>query len=161
MGEVQTNLQILIEALEKKINYMQEINHYTKEQERLLKEDEVNYKLFNNIMDNKQVRIDKIAELDAGFKPTFGRIQGVLNTQPEIYKEEIIRMKELIKVIGDIGVDIQVLERRNKVQFDSKAGRTKNKVKTYRKNKKAATNYYDNIKKQNKSGNSYFFDSKK
>lgn len=161
MYNVKINLQILIESLVKKIGYMQEINQYTKEQERLLKEEEVNYKQFNNIMQNKQVRIDKIVELDDGFEPAYERVRGALNTQPKLYKEEISKMKELIKEISDLGVEIQVLERRNKMQFDTKTISSKNKVKTYRRNKTAVTNYYDSIKKQNKDDNSYFFDSKK
>lgn len=140
---------------------MKEIKQYTKEQERLLNEDEFNYKLFNNIMDNKQIRIDKIVEIDDGFVPMFERVKGILNSQPKLYQQEIKKMQQLIQRISDISVNIQASEQKNKLLFDNKIVAYKKQVKIYRNNKSVVTNYYDNIKKQNKSNGSVFFDSKK
>jgi adenylate kinase family enzyme len=161
MNDIKINLKVLIESLERKIIALKEIAYYTKKQEDLLRAEELDFRAFKNIMKNKQVRIDKISQLDEGFKPAYERIQGALNSQKDLYREEIEQMKTLVKEIGELSVAVQVLEGRNKQKFDMKASMVKSKMKDFRQSKQVVASYYDNIKKQKKADQSYFFDTKK
>lgn len=161
MSEVITTLTLLIEGLDKKKKALQEIVEYTKAQEKLLKEDELNMKTFNNIMKNKQYRIDKVKKIDEGFQPSYERIRVKLEKNPELYREYINAMKERIKVIGDLNVSVQVLEEQNHVKFLAKSKGIKNEVKTFRTSKKAVAGYYNNFTKQQEAGRKNFYDAKK
>lgn len=161
MSNVTTQLDILIDALTKKINYLEDILSYTNEQSVLLDREELDLKAFNNIMNNKQIWIDKIVEIDDGFQEMFDNIKGYLNNNPELYKNQIKLMKEYILKIGEMGVEIRVLESKNKTKFQLITNGKKSKVKEYRNNKNVVSNYHSNINNQNNATQSHFFDSKK
>lgn len=161
MSHVNTQLDILINSLNKKISYLEDILKRTKEQSSLLDKDELDLRVFNNIMNNKQNRIDKIFEIDNGFQEMFNKVKGYLNTNGELYKEQIKLMKEYILKIGELGVEIKVLESKNKTKFQLITNGKKSKVKEYRNNKNVVSNYHSNINNQNNATQSHFFDSKK
>ena len=161
MSDVMTTLSLLTEGLEKKKKNLGEILEYTKAQEKLLKEKEFNMKVFNNTMKNKQFRIDNVKQIDDGFKPTYERIRGHMEKTPQLYSQQIKVMKEHIKVIGDLNVQIQVLEEKNYNKFKVISATLKDEVKTFRTSKKTVNNYYKNYNKQQESVRENFFDSRK
>jgi len=161
LSDVITTLDILIDGLSKKKKAMVEILEYTKAQEKLLAEDDVNLKTFNNVMKNKQFRIDAIKQIDDGFEPTYERIRGHLENNSDLYRNYINQMKELIKEIGDISIKIQVLEQQNHSRFLNVTKGLKGDVKNFRTSKKAVTSYYDTYNKQQESVRKNFYDRKK
>lgn len=161
MSQIQTNLSILIDALKLKKHYLIEIKEYSEHQAKVLAADEFDEDMFKNIMDNKQIRIDRIVEIDDGFPVSYERVRNALAAQPTLYKEQVNQMQLLIKEIGTLAIEIQVIEQRNKNRFDQVSQNSKTKVKEFRTNKKAATNYYNSLNKQTNSDGSHFFDSKK
>jgi len=161
MSDVMTTLSLLSEGLEKKKKSLGEILEYTKSQEQLLAEEEFNLKAFNNIMKNKQFRIDNVKQIDDGFRPSYERIRGRMEKTPDLYSQQINVMKDRIKAIGDLNVQIQVLEEKNFNKFKMISGTLKDEVKTFRTSKKAVNKYYKNYNKQHESVRENFFDSKK
>lgn len=161
MNEVKIQLQLLIEVLDKKELFLRELLSYTKQQEDLLLEEDFNLTAFNNIMQNKQVRIDKVIEIDEGFQATYNRVGAVLVQQPALYKEEILAMKTKIKAITDLSIEIQVTEEKNKAAFAARVGGMKNQVKNFRNHKQVNTQYQSNMQNQKVGDTSHFFDSKK
>jgi hypothetical protein len=161
MNEVKIQLQLLTEVLDKKELFLRELLSYTKQQEDLLLEEEFNLTAFNNIMQNKQVRIDKVIEIDEGFQATYNRVGAVLVQQPALYKEEILAMKTKIKSITDLSIEIQVTEEKNKAAFGAQVGGMKNQVKNFRNHKQVNTQYQSNMQNQKVGDTSHFFDSKK
>jgi len=161
MSDVMTTLSLLTEGLEKKKKSLGEILEYTKSQEKLLKEEVFDLKTFNNIMKNKQFRIDNVKQIDDGFRPSYERVRGHIEKTPELYRDQINQMKNSIKLIGDLNVEIQVLEEKNFNRYKVIAGTLKEDVKTFRTNKKTVNNYYQNYNKQHESVRENFFDSKK
>lgn len=157
MSDVQLQIEILVESLENKRRILEEILVYTKEQAVLLSKETLDLRSFNNIMKNKQIRIEKLLQIDEGFEQLFQRVRGPLNSQSELYKDLILKMKELIKFTTDLGVSIQVQEERNKQQFNRKSSATKSEAKTLRSHK-SVMNKYNN---QKQVGKPHFFDSKK
>lgn len=161
MNDVITTLNLLTESLQKKKEKLVEIFNYTKKQDELLKEDLFDLKSFNNIIKNKQFRIDTVIQIDEGFQPTYERIRVFLEKNPEIYREYIESMKASIKDIGELGIQIQALEEKNYNRFKVASNLMKDEVKSFRTNKKAVTNYYETYNKQQVTLRDNFFDSKK
>jgi len=161
MSDVITTLSLLEEGLDKKKKSLDEILEYTKSQEELFKEEPFDLKVFNNIMKNKQFRIDTVKQIDDGFKPSYERVRGYLDKNPDLYRDHINHMKASIKVIGDLNISIQVLEEQNYNKFKMIAGTLKDEVKTFRTSKKTVTSYYNTYNKQKESVRDNFFDSKK
>jgi hypothetical protein len=161
MNDVITTLNLLTEGLDKKKAKLVEIFDYTKAQEELLKEEDFDLKSFNNIIKNKQFRIDTVIQIDDGFQPTYERVQAFLEKNPEIYRTYIESMKSSIREISELGIQIQVLEEKNYNRFKVVSSLLKEEVKAFRTNKKAVTNYYETYNKQQGTLRDNFFDSKK
>ncbi|VDN48554.1 conserved protein of unknown function [Petrocella atlantisensis] len=161
MGDMHLQVDILVEALEKKKVLLEEILDYSKEQSNLLMKEDFNTTSFNNIMSNKQIRIDKLIQIDEGFESAFDRIKSTLKAQPSLYKEAIEKMKQHITEVSDLGVEIQVTEMRNKQRFDLKSQNIKGDVKNFRNQRTAVSSYHNNYNKQKKADQPHFFDSKK
>ena len=161
MSDVGANVQVLVDTLYKKKQLLEEIKTYTEQQANILKKEELDIRAFNNIMSNKQVRIELLIKIDDGFESTFSRVKNHLVTQPDVYRDAIRVMKELITEVNDLGVDIQVQEQRNKTNFDMKTNMVKSEVKTFRNHKSAMAQYQNNYNKLKKADEPHFFDSKK
>lgn len=161
MADVKVQVNLLLDTLSRKQLLLEEILGYTKDQTVILDKEDMDLKGFNNLMQNKQVRIDQLVQIDNGFEQSFARIKSTLSTQPELYREDILLMKERITSINDLGVNIQVTEMRNKTKFDLKSQNIKNEAKSFRTHKSAVSNYQNNYNKSNKTDQPHFFDSKK
>ena len=154
-------MDLLVDTLAKKKQLLTDIKKYTDDQKGILSKEDFDLRAFNNIMSNKQVRIELLSKLDDGFGVTFERVRHVLSTQPDIYKESILTMKRLIKEVNDLGVDIQVQEERNRTNFNSKTKGMKTEVKKLRTHKTAMKKYQNTYNAQKKADAPHFFDSKK
>jgi len=161
MSDVRVQVVIMVDTLRKKKQLLVEIKKYTDEQKGLLACEIFDAIAFKNLMNNKQIRIDLLGKLDAGFESTFERVKHVLMTQPDIYGSEIAQMKSLIKEVNDLGIDIQVQEERNKTNFGAKAKGMKTEVKSFRNHKTAMKKYQNTYNSQKKADAPHFFDSKK
>lgn len=126
-----------------------------------MKEEDFDMKTFNNIMKNKQFRIDTVKQIDDGFRPGYERVRVHLEKNPDLYREYISQMQDLIKEIGDLNISIQVLEEKNHTRFKVVTAGKKKEVKSFRKNKKTVTGYYNNFNKQQESVRQNLYDSKK
>jgi Tfp pilus assembly protein PilW len=161
MSGVNVQLNILIDVLNKKVLLLQELFELTKAQGGLLNEEDFRVEVFNELMNQKQERIDQVMNIDDGFKLTYEKIRFQIEGNKELYKEEIQQMKDLIVAVGDLGVAITVQEEKNKNLFSLKSNTEKSKIKDFRKSKQTVANYYNSMNNQKNAERSYFFDSKK
>lgn len=159
MNNVNTQLDLLIEVLRKKAGYLQQLLTYTQEQSIVLEKDEIEG--FNDLIQPKEELIDKVIEIDDYFQTIYENIRGIIEKHPELYKEKVQIMKQVITIIGDLGVAITVQEGRNKNYFDFKAKAEKKEHTDLRQSNKIVSNYYSNMNKQKKINQSPSFDSKK
>lgn len=136
MSDVIITLNMLIDGLENKKELLDEILNYTKIQENLLLAEEFNLKSFNNIMKNKQVRIDGVMRVDQGFQPLYERIRSHIEKSPELYKEYITKLQRIIKITSDLNVEIQVIEQNNHMKFKQVSKGLRGSVKQFRSQKK-------------------------
>lgn len=153
-------MNVLADSLQRKYSILQSILELTKKQEVLLKEDTFDETEFLKTISDKQVFINKMEELDNGFEAIYTRVKSELVASREQYQDEIKKMKQLITQVTEIGIDIEALEKRNKVQMDKVLVNRKQKIKDLRLNNNVANSYYRNMA-NHQYNQSYFLDKKK
>lgn len=154
-------ITVLHDSLSRKVDIVKEILALTKEQKDILSSQEVDADRFDEIINEKGVRIDEILEIDKGFDTMFERVRSVLQTNKEAYRPQIMEMQNYIRVITDMSVELQGLEQSNKVLFDKFLYKKRHEIKDFNKSNKTAASYYQNMSNQHQSWQSYFLDKKK
>lgn len=160
MSDINTYLNILLDSLNKKSDVLKKIYDVTRKQSDYVNNNEFDLEEFNKFMAEKQQYIDTIEILDSGFQSTFNRISKELEGNINLYRDKIKLLKDKITSVSEIGIDIQVLEEKNKVLIEEHFNNKKREIKTFKKSKKTATNYYKNMNNSLKD-KSYFLDQKK
>lgn len=160
MSTIETYLNILIDSLNNKIKYLNRILELTKKQEELIKNTELDLDSFERIMDEKTKLIEAIEVIDTGFQSTFDRIKDIVTNQTNIYANELRQLQNKITEASEIGISIQVLEERNKMNIQTHFSGKKTQVKNFKKSRATAANYYKSMNKM-QPGQSYFMDQKK
>lgn len=130
MNEIKTMMDILIETLEKKKQALVLISDMTKKQGALISTNQQDEVAMSSIFGMKQTQIDQVHMLDDGFVATYERVQIHLNKQPDLYHDDIQQMQQLIKDIGEIGIEIRINEMRNKRMWDIKKSSNEKKMGT-------------------------------
>lgn len=153
-------INVLADSLQKKTSVLKGILESTKKQEVLLKMDSLDEEAFLKTIQDKQRYLDRMKELDEGFEIIYQRVRAELEQQKDKYQTEIVKIQHLIAQITDLSVDIEALEKRNKVQMDKVILDQKQKIKDKRVNNTVASNYYRNML-NHQYNQSYFLDKKK
>ena len=133
---------IMVEALSKKIQILEQLMSYTKEQEVLLEKEEWSMEGFQQLLDKKGELIDVLNTMDQGFEQVYERIEEELNGKKEAYAAEILLMQQHIKTITDLSVKLQELEYKNKEKIEIQFAKKKNEIKNFRQSKDSVNKYY-------------------
>lgn len=160
MSNINTYLNILIDSLDEKSDVLKDIYEVTKRQNEYVNQEKIELDEFNVFITEKQQYIDALEILDSGFQSTFDRISEELKQNTDLYKDKIKLLKDKITSVSEIGIEIQVMEEKNKNKIEDHFNNKKRKIKTFKKSKKTATNYYKNMNNSFR-GQSYFVDNKK
>ena len=153
-------LDILRDALEKKIEVLDKIMEQNKLQEEILSADEVDFDAFEKTVDEKAGCIEKLNKLDNGFQMTYDRIKEELTEHKDAHREEIKKLQELIQQITEKSMNIQAGEKRNKETFQQKISFSRKNMLSLKTANRVAANYYQNMNKLNVI-DSQFLDTKK
>lgn len=132
----------LRESLEKKLKIMEETYSLCKLQSEVLDGTPVNFDRFDQLVDEKDICIDKITKLDEGFELVYQRVQDELVANKDAYSSEIRKMQELISEITDFTTKIMALEERNKNKVSSALSNERQSIKEGRRSVNVAMNYY-------------------
>ena len=157
--EVYVNM--MVDTLERKKAILQQILHQTKEQETLLKDEDMDVDAFQRILDLKGEEIEKLNQLDEGFDTLFHHVEKEINENRMAYKSRIRKMQKLINEVSEMGIRIQALEHQNSGHFKIYLANQKQVVKKFHTNNRTAANYYQNMANAHKPGSSYFFNETK
>lgn len=111
-------VNILIESLNRKKRYLEDVLKLTNKQTILAYEENFQEDKFDEILDQKDILINNINEIDKGFSSIYERIRMEINLDKELYKPEIKIMQEQIKKCVELGMEIQVVEGRNKSKLE-------------------------------------------
>lgn len=150
----------LKESLEKKLKVLEELQRMVKSQTELLSNEELDYDAFNDLMDERDILIEKLNKLDEGFELVYSRVSEELKTNKAAYADDITAMQKLITRITELTTSIEAAERRNKQSLDNAFLRDRRKASEGRRSVNVAMNYYKNMSGLNVNDSRYM-DSKK
>lgn len=122
-------VDILLQSLRKKEQVLNEIIRLDNVQKEQLENEMCSVEDFDQTVEAKSKCIEQLEQLDSGFQKVYDRVSDVLQGDRDTYSEEIRQMKELIRVITDLSVEIQVQEARNKELMTLKFSDVKKKTK--------------------------------
>lgn len=164
MENIRIYITILYDSLEKKLDVLKKILSLTKEQNLILSEKDIesfDVDGFDSVVEKKEKLIAQIQELDRGFDSVYGKIGNVLKVNKEEYKQEILRIQNLIRSITDTGVELESLEQQNKTKFNTFIRNKRHAINDFKQSNRVAASYYQNMSNQHREWQSHFLDQKK
>lgn len=159
MDEGKTYIKVLIESSKKKQEVLEQILSYTQEQSEYLQTEPFDDEQFENAIDAKGELLLRLEQLDDGFELTYEKLRDELQENKEKYKDEILSLKNYVRLLTDLSVSIQTLEQRNKEKLEKILTVQKAKIRQVRVGNQTAANYYKSSPNPH-NGQSYFLDKK-
>lgn len=154
-------VNMMVDTLRRKETILTILHEQTQQQERLLKEQELDLEQFQHLLDLKGEKIQELNELDEGFDALFRMVQKDISADKERYREEIQTMQKLIGTVTELGVKIQALEHQNSERLKIYLATQRKTIRDFHVNHKMAESYYKNMADSHKPEQSYFFNEKK
>lgn len=154
-------ISVLHGSLRKKLELIKKLLDLTKEQNKILNEEIIDIDSFDRLVSEKEVKINEVLEIDRGFQTVFNKISNIIKESSQQYRQQILEMQNFIRVITDIGVEIENLEHKNKEKFYKFLASKRSDIKDFKVSNKTAVSYYKNMSNQHREWQSYFVDSKK
>lgn len=142
MPEHSNYLMIMVESLSKKIEILETLLEYTKQQEVLLEAEEFDMEKFGEFMEKKGELIDILNTMDQGFEQVYERLEEEIKGKKEEYSHEILLMQQRIKTITDLSIKLQELEYRNKEKVEAQFAKTRTEIRNFRQSKDNVNKYY-------------------
>lgn len=112
--EKKSYIQMLLDTLQKQQQTLEEVLQITKKQSDIAIAPEFDELQLEETLNRKEILIAKLNQLDDGFSSVYGRIRNVMIAEKEAYANEIKSMQEIVKCCTDLGIEIRVLEERNR-----------------------------------------------
>ena len=157
---MESQLQILSESLDRKLEVLKEIQEYNERQEAAFSSETVDMDSFDEAVAEKERLIEKITLLDAGFETMYEKLARELEGNRDKYKDRIKELQGKISQVMEMSVLIQAQETRNKKLVEQFFSRERRNLQQNRKHSAAAYNYYKSLNSAN-TETSQFLDSKK
>lgn len=151
---------MLRESLEKKLEVLKEIQNANERQKDILMNPFSTPEELKETLDRKDELMNVIDALDTGFENVYKRVSKSIRDNRELYKDEIIKMQNLITSITDLSATLQAEEHRNKEFADRKFAKIKERILSVTKNKNAVDSYHKSMGRIN-TIDPQFMDSKK
>ena len=153
-------LQILVATLQKQVDVLQQILLVTQEQSRIADLDDFDEELLGKTLNQKEILIAKLNELDDGFTAVYARVRNEISTNVNNYSEQIGTLQKLIKQCTDLGVEIKVLEERNRDKL-AQCFAGKQKVYAAKRNAASVTSRYFQTMNNQRAMDAFRFNQKK
>lgn len=159
-NQMDAYLDMLQDSLKKKLEILNSIMEYQREESDMLKSESVDMEAFDKNINEKVALAESIDSLDDGFEQVYSRVREEMMNHKEKYAVQIRKMQDMIGEISEKSVLVQAEENRIKLEVDNFAKRESAALRLRRDNGKAARSYYNNMKKLNYV-DSQFMDKKK
>lgn len=150
-------VNMMADALKRKLEVLEFIYDRTKRQEALLVDDDMDTDVFMQIIKEKNTHIDELTRIDEGFDRLFHYVEAEIQKNKNMYKEQIQQMQNNISAIVELGVQIQALEQQNNEHFEMFLAKKRSKIRSFHEGSRTLNKYYQSASVQK----SYFFDQKK
>ncbi|MBP3421794.1 MAG: hypothetical protein J6K37_05940 [Lachnospiraceae bacterium] len=153
-------LQLLIEALEKKKDVLSNILAKSEEQKELVGAPKLDMEQFDRLVDDKTDLLTQMEQIDQGFDMVYHRVKDELVANKQSYKTEIERLQQLIKDTLDLGAQIHATEVRTKDSMSNVLLASRQELVKKRVTSKSVMDYYK-ANSQMSVMDPYFIDKKK
>lgn len=159
MEATENYLQVLSDSLDKKVTILEQLRKLTESQKLIAKADSFDDKAFEDTIEKKSALIEQLNKLDSGFQLLYDNIKSQIESNKDLYKNEIAHLQDKIKVILDKNAELQVAEQENKNLISKRFGELKKEIHQIKKTRDTAANYYKVM--NNITTEPYFMDQKK
>lgn len=157
---MESQLTILSESLDRKLEVLQKIQEYNQRQEEIFSAENVDISQFDAAVEEKQRLIDEVVRLDDGFEILYEKLAKELEGNRQRYVAQIRELQAKVAKVTELSVSVQAQEARNKKLIESYFTRERTRIGQRRKSAKSAFDYYKSM-----SGAGYvppqMYDSKK
>ena len=157
---MESQLTILSESLDRKLEVLQKIQDYNKRQEAVFSAEKVDISQFDAAVAEKQALIDEVVRLDDGFEIMYEKLARELEGNRQRYASQIRELQAKVAEVTELSVSVQAQEARNKKLIEDYFARERAGIGQRRKSAKSAFDYYKSM-----SGAGYvppqMYDSKK
>lgn len=152
---------MMLDALKRKKDILRRVMEKTREQETLLKDEEMDPDQFMETVDQKGAMIDELNEIDEGFDALFQHVADDITVDRMAYKDQIRQMQTLIGEVSELGIQIQALEHQNSGHFKVYLANQRKNIREFHVNHKTASSYYQNMANVHRPEQSYFINQTK
>ena len=142
-------LQIMAESLEKKLEVLDHIYEVNRRQFEISSVKPFDVEAYDAVVDEKSNLIDELNRLDDGFTSTYELVRAEVQKEPEKYRQQVMKMQELVRAAVDKSVSIEAQEKRNKASMEVALSSKRKEIKERRISASAATKYYSAVSKIN------------
>lgn len=156
---MESQLTILSESLDKKLQVLKEIQEYNKKQEQAFLSETIQLDDFDAAIEEKGHLIERLGKLDEGFETVYERLAAELKDNRGKYRNQIAVLQDKIRQVTEMGVTIQAQEQRNKMLVEQYFAKGRENIRQERKHSKAAYNYYKSMS-GGPASSSQFMDSR-
>ena len=153
-------ITIMLQSLRKKEKVLNSIIQINKRQKEELENPSLDPDDFDKTVEEKSELIEQLELLDNGFEKLYEKVREELQTNKELYKDEILQMQGCIRALTEKSMEIQAQEARNKQLMEQKFASVKKQVKEIRSSQKVVNQYYKNMMKKGYV-EPHFLDNKK
>lgn len=154
-------VNMMVDSLNRKKRILEYILVKTREQENLLKDEEMDPDAFQAIIDEKGDQIDELNKIDEGFDTLFSYVEKEIKDNRMVYRAQIERMQQLIGEVSELGIQVQALEHQNSGHFKVYLANQRKAIREFHVNNRTTSSYYQNMANVPKTEQSYFFDKTK
>ena len=157
---MESQLTILSESLDKKLEVLRKIQEYNRRQEEVFSADKVDMSLFDDAVEEKQRLIDEVVRLDDGFEIMYEKLAGELEGNRQRYAAQIRELQAKVAKVTELSVSVQAQEARNKKLIESYFAKERANIGQRRKSARSAFDYYKSMSSTGYS-QPQMYDSKK
>ena len=153
-------MTMMIESQEKKLELLNRAIELDKEQEEIMTGEKPDMGALNANITAKGALVAELDKLDDGFEALYAKVRDEFIENKDAHKEEIRTLQDLIRKITEKIAEVEAIEARSKVNFESFMKKRRQNLKESRGSVKAANVYAVNMRRMNKI-DSMFLDNKK
>ena len=139
-------VNMMVDSLDRKKRILEYILVKTREQESLLKDEEMDPEAFRAIIDEKGEQIDELNKIDEGFDTLFSYVEKEIKENRMTYRKQIEQMQQLIGDVSELGIQIQALEHQNSGHFKVYLANQRKLIRDFNVNSRTTTSYYQDRK---------------
>lgn len=152
---------MMVDTLRQKEQILTSLYDKTREQEVLLKDEDMDADRFSQLIEEKGIMIERLNQMDEGFNALFKLVEDAISADRDKYKNEIQTMQKLISVVSELGIQIQALEKQNSGHFQIYLANQRKQVREFHQSSRTAANYYQNMANVHRADQSYFMNETK